>query len=65
MERSIITKEKVHIDYADEVMRFSLKVGAAACALIGVWALTCLVAGLVDVGPLEMVRGYVSAVTGN
>jgi hypothetical protein len=64
MKSSIITKEKSHIDYADEVMRFTFKVGAVACALVGIWAFTCLVAGLVDVGPMEMVRGYISAVTG-
>ena len=64
MKSSILIKDKVQIDYADEVMRFTLKVGAVACALIGVWAFTCLIAGLADVGPVELVRGYISAVTG-
>jgi len=64
MKSSIITKDKVQIDYADEVMRFTFKVGTVACALVGIWAFTCLMAGLMDVGPMELVRGYISAVTG-
>jgi len=64
MESSNITKDKIEINYADEIMRFTLKVGVVACALIGVWAVTCLSAGAVDVGPMELVRGYISAVTG-
>lgn len=64
MKSSIITKDKIQIDYADEVMRFTLKVGVVACALIGIWAFTCLVAGAVEYGPGDLVRGYISAITG-
>jgi hypothetical protein len=64
MKSSIITKDKIAIDYADEIMLFSLKAGIVACGLIGVWALTCLFAGAVDVGSMELVRGYISAITG-
>ncbi|MBB5347727.1 hypothetical protein JWG42_04035 [Desulfoprunum benzoelyticum] len=64
MKSSIITKDKIAVDYADEIMRFTLKVGAVASGLIGVWAFTCLFAGVVDVGPMELVRGYISAITG-
>jgi len=34
------------------------------CALIGIWGVTCIVAALTNVGPLKMVRGYITAITG-
>ena len=56
MKSSIITKEKSHIDYADEVMRFTFKVGAVACALVGIWAFACLVAGHYRAGMVGKVK---------
>jgi hypothetical protein len=64
MNSPIITKEKVQIHLADEVMSFSLRAGSVLCALIGIWGVTCLVAALTSVGPLKMVRGYITAITG-
>ncbi len=64
MKSQIITKEKIQVDIADEVMRFTVKVGAALGALIGIWAVSCLVAALVNVGPLQVVKGYITAITG-
>jgi len=64
MNSPIITREKVQIDIGDEVMRFALKVGSVFGALIGIWAVSCLVAGLINAGPLQMVRGYITAITG-
>lgn len=64
MKTPIILKEKIHVDITEEVMSFCAKVGAAAGLLIGVWALTSFMAGLASVGPLGMVRGYITAFTG-
>jgi hypothetical protein len=64
MNSPIITKEKVLIHLADEVMSFSLRAGSVLCALIGIWGVTCLVAALTSAGPLKMVRGYITAITG-
>jgi hypothetical protein len=64
MKSQIITREKIRVDIADEVMRFTLKVGSVFCVLIGIWAVSCLVAGLINFGPLQMVRGYIIAITG-
>jgi hypothetical protein len=60
----IITRENIQVNVADEVMRFSLKVGTVLGALIGIWAVSCLVAALISVGPLQMARGYITAITG-
>ncbi len=34
-------------------------------ALIGVWGIACLVGGVMEVGVTELMRGFVTAVTGN
>jgi hypothetical protein len=64
MNAPIITKDKIQIDIADEVMSFTLKAGGAVCAAIGIWGLTCLVAALTNVGAVEVIKGYITAITG-
>lgn len=64
MKTPIITQEKIHVDVAEEIMSFTLKVGAVLSVLIGIWGFTCLLAGLISVGPVEMVKGYITAITG-
>ncbi len=64
MKSPIITREKIQFDISDEVMGFTLKLGTVLSAMIGVWAVSCLVAGLISVGPLQMVKGYITAITG-
>ena len=64
MKSSIITKENVKIDATDEILVLGMRTGALICALIGTWALCSIVAALVHAGPLAMLRGYITAITG-
>ena len=64
MKSPIITREKVQVDVTDEVMGFAYKLGTVLSALIGIWAVSCLMAGAISVGPLQLVRGYITAITG-
>jgi len=64
MNSPIITKEKVQTNLADEVMSFTLKAGSILCALIGVWGISCIVSAMTNAGPLNMVKGYITAITG-
>jgi len=64
MKSPIIIREKIQVDIADEVMSFSFKAGTVLGALIGIWAVSCLVAALINIGPLQMAKGYVTAITG-
>ena len=64
MNTPIITKEKIQINLADEVMSFSLKAGTVLCALIGILGVTCIVSALTNAGPLKMIQGYITAITG-
>ena len=64
MKTPVISKDKIHVDIANEIMRFMLKVGIVLCALIGTLAFTCLASRLISAGPLQMARGYITAITG-
>ncbi len=64
MKNPIITREKIHVDMAEEVVGFAFTLSKVFCVLIGIWAVACLVAGLVNFGPLQMVKGYITAITG-
>ena len=64
MRYPTITDEKLAVDATEEVMGFSLKIGVVLSALVGIWGLTCLIAGLLNAGPLDMLRGYFTAITG-
>jgi len=64
MENQILTKDKVGVDLSEEVTRFGFRAGAVICGMIGVWAVSCLVAALVTAGPAEMITGYIRAIVG-
>lgn len=64
MKSSIITKENITIDTSNEILVLGLRTGVVISALIGVWALCCVVSALINAGPLGMLRGYITAITG-
>lgn len=53
---------------ADKLTRDASEVGIGVimvlAALIGIWGIACLVGAVANEGLLEMVQGYISAVTG-
>lgn len=64
MKTPVISKEKIQVDIANEIMRFMLKVGIVLCALIGTLAFSCFASRMISIGPLQMARGYITAITG-
>lgn len=64
MKTPSITKERIDVNLADEVMLFGARVGVVVCALIGIWAVAALISGLVSAGPVGMIQGYITAITG-
>ncbi|MFT5702344.1 MAG: hypothetical protein ACI8ZB_005263 [Desulforhopalus sp.] len=64
MKSSIITKENITTDTSDEILTLGLRTGVVICALIGTWALCSLVSAVVNAGPLNVLRGYITAITG-
>lgn len=64
MKAPIITNEKIETNVTDEVMSLGYKLGIALCSVIGVWAVSCLLAGVVKFGAASLVKGYITAITG-
>ncbi len=64
MKTPIITKEELDVDIASELLDFSLKCIGVLSAVIGIWALSCLVSGICNVGIIDMAKGYITAITG-
>jgi hypothetical protein len=64
MKSTTTINGKTTVDVTEEVMSFSLKVGAVLSALVGIWGFACLLAGLTNFGPIEMLKGYFTAITG-
>lgn len=64
MKSPIITRERITVDVTDETMKFALKVGKVVSGLIGIWAVSCLASAIINIGPLQMIKGYITAITG-
>ena len=56
------TRNQAEVGY--ETSKFALGTGMAMSALVGLWRTACLVSALVSVGPLNVVKGYITAVLG-
>jgi len=52
-------------DTGHEVSRFALNAGMGMAALIGLWGVACLIGGLATSGFGGLLRGFITAVTGN
>ncbi len=64
MKSPIITREKIQVNIAEEITSFAYKAGTILGAVVGVWAISCLVSALIRIGPVELVKGYITAITG-
>ena len=48
----------------DSVSRGSMVTMGVVSALVGIWAVACLVSAMVDGGPIELIKGWFTAVLG-
>ena len=48
----------------DSVSRGSMVTMGVVSALVGIWAVACLVSAMVDGGPVELIKGWFTAVIG-
>ncbi len=56
------TRNKAEIGY--ETSTFALGTGMVMAALVGLWGAVCLASALVSVGPLNVLKGYLTAMLG-
>ena len=58
------TTTKKQVDAGYETSKFALGTGMAMAAIVGIWGTACLVCALVSVGPMNVVKGYLTALLG-
>jgi hypothetical protein len=64
MTTQIIDKNEAKTDVAQETSKFTIRVVMTLSGLIGIWALSCLIGGLASGGFGNLIRGFISTITG-
>jgi len=64
MNTRIQTQKKVKADVGYETSKFTYGVGLTVAALIGLWGAACMISGLAQVGLVDLIKGFLTAVTG-
>jgi hypothetical protein len=64
MTTQIINKTDAKTDVAQETSKFTVRVIMTMAAVIGAWALSCLIGGLASGGVGNLIKGYVSTIIG-
>lgn len=65
MTTQVINKTETKTDIAQETSKFTIRIVMTMAALIGIWAVACLVGGLASGGLGNMIQGYISAILGH
>jgi hypothetical protein len=58
------TTTATQIDAGYETSKFALGAGMTMAALVGIWGAACLASAMISMGPLNVVKGYLTAVIG-
>jgi hypothetical protein len=48
-----------------EISKFALSVGITMAGVVGLWGCACMISGLVNGGLGGIVKGFITAITGN
>jgi len=56
------TRKQSDVGY--ETSSFALGTGMVLAALVGIWGVICLLSAFATVGPLNVIKGYLSALLG-
>jgi hypothetical protein len=64
MKTQITTTENNDLNIAEECSTFGVHLGVIVCTIVGIWGLACFLGALFSAGPVEMIRGYITAITG-
>ena len=65
MTTTTLTKQEAKINRGYETSKFALATGFSMAALVGIWACACMISALVNGGLGGVVKGFITAVTGN
>jgi len=64
MNTNTQTTTNTQIDAGYETSKFALGLGLSMAALVGLWGTACLVSAMLSMGPLNVVKGILTAVLG-
>jgi len=64
MTANTTARTEAKVDFAQETGQYAVKAIGVLSALIGAWGMSCLIGGLASCGAIDLVKGYVSALTG-
>ena len=59
-----INKE-AEVNAGYEISKFALSAGITMAGLVGLWGCACMISGLVNGGFGGIVKGFITAITGN
>lgn len=62
---TVRTNKEAEINASYETSKFAMTVGMTMAALVGIWGCACMISGVLDGGLGGLVKGLVSAITGN
>ena len=65
MTTQVINKTDSKSDITQETSKFTIRVVMTMAALIGIWAVACLIGGLASGGVGTLIQGFISAITGH
>ncbi len=58
------TTSRNQVDAGYETSKFAFGAGIVMAALVGLWGTACMASALVSAGPLNVLKGYFTAVIG-
>lgn len=65
MTTQIIDKSETKTDVGQEASKFTIRAVMAMSALIGLWAMACLISGLASAGVGNLIKGFISTIVGS
>lgn len=64
MTTQIVNKDAAKIDVEQETSKFTVRIIMTMAGLIGIWAASCLIGGLISGGVGNLIKGYISTIIG-
>jgi len=58
------TNTNTQVEAGYETSTFALGAGMTMVALVGIWGFACIASAMMSMGPLSVVKGYLTAVVG-
>jgi len=58
------TTTNTQVEAGYETSKFALGAGMTMAALVGIWGFACIASAMMSMGPMNVVKGYLTAVVG-